>query len=334
VGPPPSGDHTGPATPAVKYSVCLPATRPETVGHAIASIQAQTLTDWELLIVGQGADGDVRAAVAAAAGEDERVRFLHIEVRGTSPARNAALHAASGEVIAMFDDDCEAAPDWLAVIDECLDDQPGVGVVGGALSAPTQRHRGPGNCPTLIPRDTVYDPVRDRRQAPAGWDWVCANVALRRSVLEQVGDFDECLGPGTPFPSCEDTDFKLRLEALGVTMRVTPRSIVHHTYGWRSGLSAVLRHQRNYARGNGAMAAKLSLMGDPRGAEWLAQMRADCLTRWYRRGDVVQLPAGIRRWHHFSAAYRECRETYAVDRQSLLMRRTNGTGRLDPLPVA
>jgi hypothetical protein len=82
------------------------------------------------------------------------------------------------------------------------------------------------------------------------------------------------------------------------------------------------------------MAAKLSLMGDPRGAEWLAQMRADCLTRWYRRGDVVQLPAGIRRWHHFSAAYRECRETYAVDRQSLLLRRTSGGGRLDPLPVA
>ncbi len=133
----------------MKYSVCLPATRPETVGHAIASIQAQTLSDWELLIVGQGADGDVRAAVTVAAGEDEQVRYLHIEVRGTSPARNAALHAASGEVIAMFDDDCEAAPDWLAVIDECLDDQPGVEVVGGALSAPTQRHRGLGNCPTL-----------------------------------------------------------------------------------------------------------------------------------------------------------------------------------------
>jgi glycosyltransferase involved in cell wall biosynthesis len=318
----------------VKYSVCLPATRPETVVHTIASIKAQTVTDWELLVVGQGADAEVRAAAEVAAGDDRRARFIHIDVRGTSRARNAALRAASGDVIALIDDDCEAAPDWLAVIDDCLDDQPGVGVVGGALLAPTLHRRGPGNCPSLLPRDTVYDPVRDQRQAPQGWDWLCANVALRRSALEQVGYFDECLGPGGPFPSCEDTDFKLRLEACGVTMRATPRSVVHHTYGWRSGLRAVLRHQRNYARGNGAMAAKLSLMNDPRGAEWLAQMRSDCLTRWYRRGDVVQLPAGIRRWRHFSAAYRECSETYAVDRRGLLMRRGAGSGQLDPLPAA
>jgi len=38
------------------------------------------------------------------------------KARALSRARNAAVRVADGDVIAMTDDDCEAAPDWLAVL--------------------------------------------------------------------------------------------------------------------------------------------------------------------------------------------------------------------------
>ena len=67
------------------FSVCLPATRPSSVGAAIRSIQAQTFSDWELIVVGQGDDRELRAAVAAN-WWDDRVRYLHIARRGSSRA--------------------------------------------------------------------------------------------------------------------------------------------------------------------------------------------------------------------------------------------------------
>ena len=300
------------------FSVCVPATRASTVGHTVRSILGQTAADWELVVVCQGDADVVQAATMAASGGDQRVRWIHIDERGSSKARNAALRAATGDLVALIDDDCEAAPDWLATIGRCLDQQPDVMVVGGALLAPAPARRGPGNCPSLVPSDSVYDPISDHRQAPTGWDWVTANVGFRRPILERIGLLDEHLGPGTNFQSCEDTDFKLRFERAGVRMRTTPGAIVHHTFGWRYGARAVLRHQRNYARGNGAMAAKLTLMGDRRGMEWWREMRDDCLARWYRRRAIVQLPAGLRRWRHFSRAYRECVTTFRVDERGLL----------------
>lgn len=302
----------------LKFSICLPATRPSTVGFTIQSIKAQTVEDWELIVVGQRDATDLRAVVGEAQQYDSRVRWTDVGQPGSSHARNAALRAASGELVAMIDDDCEAAPGWLATLADCLDMHPDIGLVGGALIAPPAAHRGPGNCPSLMPSDSVYDPVQDRGIAPAGWDWLTANVAFRRPLLQQIGLFDECLGPGAHFQSCEDTDFKLRFERAGIRMRSTPRARVTHRFGWRYGLRAVLSHQKNYARGNGAMAAKLTLMGEPRGLTWWRAMREECLTRWYQRRQPAQLPAGLRRWYYFSGAYRECLREYRVDPSGLL----------------
>ena len=132
-------------------------------------------------------------------------------------------------------------------------------------------------------------------------------------LLERAGRFDECLGAGTEFPSCEDTDYKLRLESMGVKMRSTPRAIVYHTHGVRYGVRALLAHQRNYARGNGAMAAKLTMSGDPRGAQWLEATRRDCLRSWFQNRRPQRLAADLRRLQCFAGGYRDCIRDYSVD---------------------
>ncbi len=301
----------------MKVSVCVPSVRAATIGATVRSVRAQTRSDWELLVVGQGDDAAVRAVVEREASADSRIRFLHVSTHGASAARNAALQAADGEILAMLDDDCEAAPDWLEVITGVLENEPGVGAVGGAVLRPPPRRRWPRRCPALAPAEELYDPVGTARTPPPGWDWIGSNFALRRCVAVRVGEFDEHLGPGTSFPAAEDADYKLRLEAHGVVVRSTPRAIVSHTSGWRYGYRAVMRHQANYARGGGALAGKLTLMGDPRGREWLDGMRAMYGGRMQQ--NPLRLAVALRGRHHYVTAYRRCLHAYRVNEHGLLV---------------
>jgi glycosyltransferase involved in cell wall biosynthesis len=293
---------------ALPVSVCVPSTRWDTVGATVAAIRAQTWLDWELLVLGQGNPATLEDAVMAAAEGDRRVHYIQLDGRGLSLARNAALEHAAGAAVAFTDDDCEPQPEWLATIAQAFLDHPDLGLVGGAVLAPADAGL-LSTCPTSSPQEALYEPSLNGRRPPAGWDWIGANFAVRRSVASRTGRFDECLGAGADFPAGEDTDYKLRLEAAGIPMLTTPRAAVVHTYGVRRGW-AVLRSQRNYATGNGAMAAKLTLQGDSRGKEWLDETR---------RGSVRELRAphrgfrALRRWHYFSAAYSLCLKDYRVE---------------------
>jgi glycosyltransferase involved in cell wall biosynthesis len=305
----------------VRFSVVIPTSRPASLGAAIRAIQAQTVADWELLVVGQGEDRGVHRVVEPIIAGDGRVRYLHIDQRGSSRARTAATRAASGEIIAMTDDDCEPRTDWLAVLARALDDEPEVAVVGGALIAPPGTGMQPARCPELIPAEALYDPRVSPRQPPVGWDWIGANFAIRHEVARRVGDWDEHLGVGSEFPAAGDMDYRFRIEALGLKMRTTPRAAVDHTYGWRYGWRAVLGLQRSQARGIGALGAKLTMIGDPRGKSWLAAWRRDRFTRWLRLRQPHRLPSDLRLLWHFTDAYRTCLRNYRVDARGLLASR-------------
>ncbi|HEV2028871.1 MAG TPA: glycosyltransferase family 2 protein [Candidatus Dormibacteraeota bacterium] len=288
--------------------MCVPATRGETVGSTIRAIRRQTWIDWELIVLGQGPQDVLEAAVRSASGGDQRVRYVQLSGRGLSLARNAALELVAGSVVAFTDDDCEPRPDWLATFAQAFLADPRVGVVGGAVLSPKLRGL-LTSCPTVTPTEALYTPTAGHRTPPVGWDWIGANFAIRREVARKLGTFDECLGAGADFPAAEDTDYKLRLEAAGIRMLTTPRAAVVHTYGVRKGW-ALLRSQQNYATGNGGMAGKLTLLGDSRGAEWLEETRDGSRKEW--RGAPHRLPRSLRRLHYFSSAYERCLRNYRI----------------------
>jgi GT2 family glycosyltransferase len=248
-------------------TVCIATVRGNTLQYAVDAIIRQQHTDWELVIVSQGQDASLREATSLAARSDPRVRVVHVEEYGLSRARNVAIQHACCGVIAFTDDDCEAAPDWLAVIACCFKQRPDVGLVAGNLIPPPARRFGISTCPAVNISECVYDPAASSYVAPAGFYWAGGNFAVHREVIELVGLFDEYLGAGTSYPACEDTDYALRAEESGILMWTTPRSVVYHTYGRRSGLRAFLKHQRDYAVGRGAFGAKLKMWGH-RLANW------------------------------------------------------------------
>lgn len=309
----------------MRISVCVAATRPATLRAAVHSVCAQSWQDWELLVLGQGDEARLAGTVQEAAGDDVRVRYTHLLGRGLSRARNRAMSLITGDVVAFTDDDCQAAPDWLKAIAGGFRDHPEVGLVAGPVTAPPLPARWPpATCPVIDPTEALYDPFTCDRTPPPGWDWMGANFAIRADVAAGIGRWDECLGAGSAFPAGEDTDYKLRLEAAGVPMLTLPAARVLHAGGMRVGIMSVLRSQYAYATGNGALAAKLTLAGDPRGAIWLEVTRQQCLRSPIRERRPDRLLASLRRMWYYEAAYRRCLRNYTLGDDGLLRRRSSG----------
>jgi teichuronic acid biosynthesis glycosyltransferase TuaG len=83
--------------------------------ETLASVQAQTLPDWEHLLIDDLSTDDSAAVVEAAARKDSRIRLLRAPRHlGPSEARNLAIDAARGRFLAFLDADDLWLPEKLA----------------------------------------------------------------------------------------------------------------------------------------------------------------------------------------------------------------------------
>lgn len=98
----------------IKISVIMPVYKVEEyVGKAIESIQAQTLKEWEFLIVDDGTPDKSGEICDAYAAKDERLHVIHKENGGAPSARNVAIDIAKGEYMYFMDSDDWAEPTML-----------------------------------------------------------------------------------------------------------------------------------------------------------------------------------------------------------------------------
>jgi teichuronic acid biosynthesis glycosyltransferase TuaG len=87
--------------------------------ETIASVQAQTLTDWEHILVDDGSTDESVALVQEFADKDPRIHLLQMPYNaGPAAARKRALDAAQGRFIAFLDADDLWLPEKLA---RCID---------------------------------------------------------------------------------------------------------------------------------------------------------------------------------------------------------------------
>lgn len=98
----------------VKVSIIMPVYKVEEyVGKAIESIQAQTLKEWEFLIVDDGTPDRSGEICDEYAAKDSRIHVIHKENGGAPSARNVAIEIAKGEYFYFLDSDDWAEPTML-----------------------------------------------------------------------------------------------------------------------------------------------------------------------------------------------------------------------------
>jgi teichuronic acid biosynthesis glycosyltransferase TuaG len=117
-----------PAAPPPAVSVVTPVwNAADTLAATVASVQAQTRPDWEMLLIDDGSTDGSGALAARLAAADPRLRLLGWSGnRGAAAARNAGIAASRGCHVAFLDADDLWRPEKLQVQ---LDYMAGTGAV-------------------------------------------------------------------------------------------------------------------------------------------------------------------------------------------------------------
>ena len=114
-------------------SVLLPAyNTTDTVRQAVASLQRQTLADFEVVAVDDGSTDGTGAILDDLSSADPRVRPIHLPHSGLIPALNAGIEQCRAELIARMDADDVSHPERLRLQVEYMHAHPGISV-GGCL---------------------------------------------------------------------------------------------------------------------------------------------------------------------------------------------------------
>ena len=100
-------------TPTV--SVVIPVYNAEAhIRDCLDSIRAQTLPQWEAILIDDGSKDSSGRILDEAAERDPRFRVIHQENGGVSRARNAGIEAATGKYLLFVDADDLVTPEYFA----------------------------------------------------------------------------------------------------------------------------------------------------------------------------------------------------------------------------
>lgn len=173
--------------PAPRVSVVMAAKNyARFIGQAIDSVRAQTVADWELVVVDDGSTDGTAAAVRPYL-SDARVRYVPSDRLGQSRAKNLGERLSRAAVVAYLDADDAWLPAKLEMQLAALDADPRVGVVFTRRSFLDESG-------AVTPDRSPVAPEGDVRAAIFSRNFVCfSSVMLRKTVLDHVGGFDPSL---------------------------------------------------------------------------------------------------------------------------------------------
>ncbi len=124
-----------PRMSAPKVSVVIPTrNRAHCLGEAIDSILAQTVDDWELIVVDDGSADETGDVMRRYCAQDSRIRYVRQPHGGCARALNTGLRLVRGDYLFKMDDDDVAHSELLAICAAGLDAHPACWAVNFALS--------------------------------------------------------------------------------------------------------------------------------------------------------------------------------------------------------
>lgn len=204
--------------------------RPEDLARALGALARLSPAADEVLVVDNRPASTATAAVVRA---HPFARYVREDGGGLNAARNRILAEARNGLVAFTDDDAAPDPKWLAAIVPNFDD-PAVMCVTG-LTMPLELETEAQElfeCYSPFGRGfarRTFD-SRDCNPLAAGRAGAGANMALRRSVVDRAGWFDEALDAGTATRSGGDHEFFSRILAAGDRIVYEPKALSWHRH--------------------------------------------------------------------------------------------------------
>ena len=224
--------------PRISVAICS-YNGSRTIREVLEGLKRVEYPNFEVIVVNDGSTD----ATAAIAGEYD-CRIITTENAGLSSARNIALRAADGEIIAYLDDDAIPDRHWLHYLAATFREND-YAAVGGPNIAPPHSNT-IADCVDNAPGGPIHVLVTDEiaEHLPG------CNMAIRKSCLEAVGGFDP-----TFRVAGDDVDLCWRLQERGWTLGFSPGAMVlhhrrHTIRGYWKQQRATAR-QRHFLRANG-----------------------------------------------------------------------------------
>jgi glycosyltransferase involved in cell wall biosynthesis len=290
------------AAAALSVSVVIAThNRQALLDDALAALANQT---WphdrlEIIVADNGSTDATSAVVAAAAAHaaSPPIKYLFVGAAGKSHAVNAALQLASGDVIALTDDDVRPDAKWIAALVGALDET-GCDFVAGRVRPLWEVEPPRWLSPALYGVFAIPDngdlrlPIA--RGEPSNVMPIGANMAVRTAILRRVGGLRTDLGKldGT-LRTGEDHELFLRLLDAGCRGVYEPTAIVHH---WVTRDRLRRTYVRRWLHQNGRDVARVEREYPPQVARLLGVPRylwrhaaADAATM--ARAAVIDAPA-------------------------------------------
>ncbi len=189
-------------TPAV--SVLVPVFRPDLgfLAEAIDSVIAQTMQDWELILVEDPSETSLESLMARFA--DSRIRLHRRNAqRSLAAALNDGIELCAAPIVARLDADDVCSPERLELQFAYLEAHPDVAVVGSSISIINERGEGIGHRSLPASPDAVAEALR-RYNCVAH-----PTVMFRKAVVTGCGGYDAAA-------AIEDYDLWCRLSVAGI----------------------------------------------------------------------------------------------------------------------
>lgn len=189
-----------------------------TVARAVASIQGQTLRDWELIAIDDGSKDASRFILIEMAQSDPRIRILRTK-GGLVAALNAGLAAATGEFVARMDADDESDSLRLERQAQFLQLNPALGLVGCAVAYGGDRSKQAGYALHVDWLNSLLTPEAVALNRFIESPFAHPSVMFRRALVEAHGGYRD-----GDFP--EDYELWLRWLDAGVAMAKVPEVLL------------------------------------------------------------------------------------------------------------
>ncbi|MGS0891781.1 glycosyltransferase family 2 protein [Burkholderia stagnalis] len=216
----------------MKISVLVPTyRRPADLARCLLALQRQHRPPDEVIVVARPEDDATHERLAdPAVGGALPLRLVAVDVPGQVAALNRGLDTATGEIVAITDDDAAPHPDWLARIESAFLADPRVGAVGGRdwvhekgrlLDASRER----------VGRLTLSGKIVGNHHLGVGDPREVdtlkgANMSYRRAAIERLRFDTRLRGAGAQ--THNDTAFSMEVQRAGWKLLYDPAIAVDH----------------------------------------------------------------------------------------------------------